>query len=617
MSGAVGIAYLDGRRLSRCVLAAAEWVEAGRDELNRINVFPVPDGDTGTNFALTLRAVAEAVRTLETTAPLSAVARAMADAGIFGARGNSGMLLSQFLVGFSESLGDREAAGPADVARAMRAGADHVRAALEEPVEGTILTVCRDAASAAERMAPRTAGLDDLIRGVLDQAEDTLRHTPELLASLREAGVVDAGAQAFVRVLEGVVRFIDGRHILGTTSPAVTYGFSAAARAEVAAERDFQFCTEVLVRGRHLPPATAVRAALRPLGGSLVVSASGDLLKIHIHTNTPPQVFQLAAGWGELQATKAEDMREQHRRLDGGQADAGRRVAIVVDSSCDLPDPLLDQHGIVLVPLQVLVNGTPRLDRVEVDGAEIYARMRQGEAFSTSQPTPGAFVQAYQDALSGADQAVALMVSAALSGTFASAQGAARRSGLAGITVVDSRSVTLGLGMLALAAAELAAAGRSAEEIAREVGRIRGQSGGFFTVDTLDNLIRSGRVGRARGFIAGLLGLRPILELDATGKVAPLDRVRGAAALPDRVLQHLDRRLTPRPRRLRLGVVHADAPDVAERMRRELVRRYQPMDCLVAPVTAALGVHVGPGAWAVFYQVEDGGEAPRNQVVAN
>ncbi|OGU03928.1 MAG: hypothetical protein A2W29_10405 [Gemmatimonadetes bacterium RBG_16_66_8] len=602
-NGAVGIAYLDGRRLSRCVLAAAEWVEANRDELNRINVFPVPDGDTGTNFALTIRAVAEAVRTLEESASLPEVVSAMAEAGIFGARGNSGMLLSQFLVGFREALGDRETVGPAEVARAMRAGANHVLAALEEPVEGTILTVCRDAAAAAEQVAARTTGLDVLMRNVLHQAEAPLRRPPELLASLREAGVVDAGALAFVRVLQGVVRFIEGGRPMIGPAPSDSATPSAAARAEVASERDFRFCTEVLVRGTGLPPTTAIRAALRPLGGSMVVSASGQLLKVHIHTDRPDRVFEVAGQWGVLQATKAEDMREQHRRL----GEASQRVAVVVDSSCDLPDALVDRHGIIMVPLQVLDNGTPRLDRVEIDGPTIYARMRRGEQFSTSQPTPGAFIQAFQDALSEAPEAVAIMLSGTLSGTYASAQAAARRSGLAGITVVDSRSVTLGLGMLALAAAEMAAAGRPASEIAPAIERIRDRSGGFFTVDTFENLIRSGRVGRARAFLAGMFDLRPILELDREGRVQPVDRVRGRAHLVPRVLQHLEARLTPRPARVRFGIVHADAGAVALTLRDELMQRFDPVDCLVEPVTAALGVHVGPGAWAVFYQIEDDG----------
>jgi DegV family protein with EDD domain len=600
-NGAVAIAYLDGRRLSRCVLAAAEWVEAGREELNRINVFPVPDGDTGTNFALTMRAVAEAVRTLDRSAPLPAVVGAMADASVFGARGNSGMLLSQFLVGFREALGERDTVGPADLARALRQGANRVLEALEEPVEGTILTVCRDVAACAERTAQRARDLDVLIREVLDQARATLRRTPELLASLREAGVVDAGAQAFVRVLDGVVRLLDGRHTSGTDGAGEAGGVAAAARVEVAPDRDYRFCTEALVRGDALPATTAIRAALRPLGGSLVVSAAGDLLKIHIHTDTPHRVFDVAGSWGTLQATKAEDMREQHRRL----AEVRRTVTIIVDSSCDLPDDVVDRHGIVVVPLQVLEDGLPRLDRVEIDGPTIYRRMREGVVFSTSQPTPGAFLQAYQDALSAGDAAIALMLSGSLSGTFASAHAAARRSGLRGIRVVDSRTVTLGLGMLALAAAEMAEAGRSPEEIERAVLRLRDRAGGFFTVDTLDNLIRSGRVGRARAFLAGLLDLRPILEVGADGRVHSVDRVRGRPALVERVLHLIERRLAPRPRTVRFGVVHADAADVAAELRDELTRRYAPRDCFVAPVTAALGVHVGPGAWAVFYQVED------------
>jgi hypothetical protein len=600
-NGAVGIAYLDGRRLSRCVLAAAEWVEAGREELNRINVFPVPDGDTGTNFALTMRAVAEAVRTLEESAPLPVVVRAMADAGVFGARGNSGMLLSQFLVGFRAALGDRETVGPAELARALREGANHVLAALEEPVEGTILTVCREVAACAEQAAARVAGLDVLMRELLNQATDTVRRTPELLASLREAGVVDAGAQAFVRVLEGVVRLLDGRHTAQLQAVTPASGVAAAARVEVAHDRDYRFCTEALVRGDALPGSTVIRAALRPLGGSLVVSATGDLLKIHIHTDTPERVFEFAAGWGVLQATKAQDMREQHRRL----TEAHRKVTVVVDSSCDLPDDVIDRYGILLVPVQVLEDGVPRLDRVEIDGPTIYARMRTGATFSTSQPTPGAFVQAYQDALSESDEAVALMLSGALSGTFASAQAAARRSGLSGIRVVDSRSVSLGLGMLALAAAEMAAAGRPAADIVQDVARLRERCGGFFTVETLEHLLRSGRVGRTRAFLAGLLDLRPILELDAEGRVQATDRARGSAGVQQRVLELIERRLDPRPRSVRFGVVHADAPEVAEQLCAELTRRYAPRDCFVAPVTAALGVHVGPGAWAVFYQVED------------
>ena len=600
---ATGITYLDGPRLRRVLLAAADWVDAGREELNRINVFPVPDGDTGTNFTMTFRAAAEGVRALNGEAKLPDVTHAMAEACVFGARGNSGMLLSQFLLGFRESLGNLKTAGATDVARAMRCGADHLYRSLDEPVEGTILTVTRDVAEAAEQAAGRTHNLQEMMRHVMRRAEVSLRRTPELLAVLKDAGVVDAGGKAFVRVLEGCVRVIEGDPILAATEPIQYTVPDAAAMAEVAADRDFGYCTEVLVRGGGIPPSTEIRGALRKLGGSIVVLATEDLLKVHIHTDTPQAVFDLAETWGTIQTTKADDMRQQHRELH----ETHRRISVVVDSSCDLPDDLVDAHGMIVVPLQVISGNNTYQDRLEIGGAELYDRMRRnGEIFTTSQPPPGAFVRAFEDALSSSDQVIALFVAGALSGTLASAEAAARaRDQSDSVTIVDSRSASYGLGMLALKAAELIEAGWEMPAITRELERVRNQSGGLFTVDIFDNLLRSGRVSRGRAWLGGLLDIKPILEVNQEGRVVPLDRVRGREALVPRVMSHLERRLTPKPQSLRIAVAHAGVPEVAESIRDELVQRFSPRECFVSPVTPALGVHVGPGAWGIFYQVED------------
>ena len=595
----VGIGYLDGARLRRSLLAAADWVEASREELNRINVFPVPDGDTGTNFALTLRAVATGVRELDARAPLSEVARVMANACVLAARGNSGMLLSQFLLGFRDAIGSREVVSALEVAAAIRGGAVQLHQSLDDPVEGTILTVAREVAEAAEHAASESDNFEDVMRRALDQAQQSLARTPELLPPLRESGVVDAGAKAFVLLLEGIVRLIDGNPIVPVAEAPVFEVPFAAAQAEVAAERDYGFCTEVLVRGNALPPATEVRVALRALGSSIVVLASADVLKAHVHTDTPEKVFDLAAQWGTVEATKADDMRAQHRALE-----KTRRVAIVVDSSCDLPDDIVDEYGMVVVPIQVIEGEKTYLDRVGIARDELYHRMRDGAVFTTSQPPPAAFVQGFEDALSAGDSVVAVLLAKALSGTFASGQAAARALG-APITLVDSRSASLGMGLLALRAAELVEEGWEPQAIATELDRVRDQSGGLFTVDTFDNLLRSGRVGRGRAWLGSLLDVKPILEVGSDGRVIPLDRVRGREALIPRVLRHLEQRLTPRPERLRIGIVHAEVPDIAERLRVDIETRFAPRDCLVGDVTAALGVHTGPGAWGIFYQIED------------
>jgi len=602
----IGIAYVDGPRLARSLFAAADWVAAGRDEINRINVFPVPDGDTGTNFSLTLRAVADALRALG-DAPLPDTARTMARAAVLGARGNSGMMLAHFLMGFAESLGDRPAATTRDVAAALRQGADRLYESLDDPREGTILTVAREAAAAAERAAAETEDVGEFMRRLLAEGEVALARTPELMAVLKEAGVVDAGGKGFVRMIEGVVRYIEGDPIL-PLADANGSGASVvqvpAAAVEIAAERDFQFCTEVLVRGEQLPPANEVRAAMHGFGGSVVVAVMSDILKVHVHTDTPEAVFSYAARWGRVETTKADDMRAQHRRL----AHADRRpVAVVTDSSADLADSILDRHHIAIVPLQVVFGNETFRDRVELRPEEFYRRLRTARDLpTTSQPTPAEFVRVLRDARSEADEVVAVLLSGSLSGTYASAHASVRAAGISGVHLVDSRSASLGVGMLALRGAELAEAGWSAAEIAAELERVRGQAGMLLTVDRYDNLLRSGRVSRGKAWIAGMLDVKPILSLDPDGRVIPVDRVRGREQLVPRVLALLEKRLTPRPRVVRFGVVHTVAPEMAERVRTALVAAYRPRDCFVTLATGVLGTHVGEGAWAIFYQVEDG-----------
>jgi hypothetical protein len=603
---AVGIAYVDGPRLARSVLAAADWVASGREEINRINVFPVPDGDTGTNFSLTLRAVADALRALG-DAPLPETARTMARAAVLGARGNSGMMLAHFILGFSDTLGNTAVATAPDIARAIRCGADRLYQSLDDPREGTIITVARDAAVAAEPVAATSRDIGAFMKRLLEEGEAALARTPELLAVLKEAGVVDAGGKGFVRMLEGVVRYIKGDPILATELPDEPDqgAYLPAAAADVAVERDFQYCTEVLVRGEGLPPANEVRNAMHTFGGSTVVAVMGDILRIHVHTDTPEAVFSYAARWGRVDTTKAQDMRAQHRQL----AHVDRRaVALVTDSSADLPDSVLDHHHIALVPLQVVFGDSTFRDRVELKPEEFYRRLRNSaELPTTSQPAPADFIQVFRDAGQEADEVVAVLLGSKLSGTFNAAQAAIRAGRVQGVHLVDSRSASLGVGMLALRGAELAESGWSGTRIAAELTRIRGRSGMLLTVDSYDNLLRSGRISRAKAWLAGMLDVKPILSLDGDGNVVPVERVRGRENVEARVLALLEQRLSPRPRVVRFGVAHADAPEVAQRIRNALLERYQPRDCFLTLATGVLGTHVGPGAWGIFYQVEDEG----------
>jgi DAK2 domain fusion protein YloV len=583
------------------LLAAADWVAAGRDELNRLNVYPVPDGDTGTNMCLTLRTVAQALRGLG-DAPLPEVTSVMAAASVRGARGNSGMMLSQFLLGFQEGLGSRLRATARDLAAAVRRGFDRLYGSLDEPVEGTILTVARETADEAGR-AEGERDIRVFITRLVRRAEAALQRTPELLAVLKAAGVVDAGAKGFVRFLDGVKRLIEEGHLAEGAVERLGGGPNAAAQTEVASERDFQFCTEVMIRGSDRPAPAAVRQALRALGSSIVVLEAGDILKAHIHTDTPQAVFDLAATWGTVDFTKADDMRAQHAALQ-----AKRPIAFVADTACDLPDALVFEHRIGLVPTQIIMDDRVYRDRLEMTSGEFIGRLRAGADVTTSQPAPQAFQEAFSDATRDAEVVIAVVLAAALSGTFANAEAAARDFG-GRVRVVNSRSASLGEGLLVLRGVELAAQGWSPEAITAELDRVRSQSGMLFTVASFDRLVRSGRLSRARAWLGSRLNIKPVMALSAEGKIEPVAKARGAAGARRRILELLDHALAKRPRALRLGIAHGDVPAFAEELRAELVQRYQPKECLVSLITPVVAAHAGVGAWGIFYQIEDGTNA--------
>ncbi|HUG41138.1 MAG TPA: DegV family protein [Longimicrobiales bacterium] len=597
------IAYLDGARLRRAMLAACEHARGSRAELNRINVFPVPDGDTGTNLALTVTSVADELRR-NTDDHVSAVARAAANAGILGARGNCGMILSHWLIGLAEGLRDHRRARVQDVKAALRNASDHIYRSLDRPVEGTMLTVMRETAEEAESVDSHD--FVDLMGHMMARSRDALARTPTLLPQLKKAGVVDAGAMGFVHWLEGMSALIHGVPILaaeeppsyGDARPIATTDFPSSAGG-------FRFCTEALVRGPALPPEEAIRASLRGLGDSLIVIRSDQLLKVHLHTDEPETIFGYLRGIGRLESHKAEDMEAQHAAVGRSATGVARRpLSIVTDSACDLPEAVLRAHGIHVVPLSLVYEDRVLRDGIDIDPDTFVERLRAGEHPTTSQPPPAAFLEAYRRAASDGEEILAVLLASALSGTFASGQAAARAFEDAPVHLVDSRGASICQGLLVLRAAELAELGWAHDRITADLARIRDRSGILFTVDTFDRLLASGRVSRGRAWLGGLLDIKPILQLNRAGGAEPRDLVRGANALLPRVLDLITSEIGS-ARQFRFGVVHVDAPERAEEVRQALLDRFGARDVLVSPATPVIATHIGRGAWGVAFQVEE------------
>ncbi len=586
-------------------MAGSEHVYTHRAELDRINVFPIPDGDTGTNLALTLRAIARSLDGVEDQS-VAGVASRIAEAGVLGARGNSGMMLSHYFLGFAEGLEGRSRAGPQELAAAMCQASRSLYQAVEQPIEGTILTVVRESTEETSRIARKLIDLREMASHLLAAASESLKRTPSLLPVLRQANVVDAGAKGFVCFLEGMVSFIQG-HTRPTFAEVVAPQVpDAAAAADFPDETDraYRFCAEFIMRGQPLPARQELAGAVRVLGGSLIVNRAASVAKIHIHTDHPGQVERALAGLGgAVECVKAEDMRAQHR---GRRLRPTRRLAVATDTTCDLPLELVIEHGITVVPLTVMFGDEAFLDQVDITHDEFLERLVDPETPppTTSQPAPAHFLEAYGRAAEHAEAVLGVFLSGALSGTLGQAQTAAARFRGAEVRVYDSCTGSLGLGMQVLRAAELAAQDKDADEIIAELERLSGRSGLFITVDTLEHLQRSGRVGKARAFLGALFDLKPILSVDRSGALVPVDRVRGREALIPRVMELLDERIPADRARLRMGVAHVLCPDIAEKLAAELRRRFAPDELLVRPATSVIAAHTGPGAWGVFFQAE-------------
>lgn len=605
------IAYLDGPRLRRSLIAACEHAQQQRAELNRINVFPVPDGDTGTNLALTLRSIADHLRDNRDPAP-AGVAGVAAEAAVLGARGNSGMMLSHFLLGFAEQLSGRVRLSAREFASALRAGVERLQDALEEPVEGTILTVMRDTAHAATEADE--SDFVPLVELLVRRARASLARTPELLPTLRAAGVVDAGAKGFVALLEGVLHLIHGDPGVpgGPGDPPAGAPDPLGAVAYPAERETHRFCTEALVRGEGLPSRDVVQERLRPWGDSLVVIRTGSMLKVHLHTDEPDAVFALLRTMGTLVTHKAEDMQAQHAVLERG-ARAGHRslarrpVAIVTDSGADLPDEVVRAHGIHVTPLELVDGDRSLRDGVDITAADFHHHLAESPETlpTTSQPPPAAFLEHYTRAAEEGQEVIAVLLGSALSGTFASGEAAARSFTGAPLHLVDSRGASLLQGLLVLKAAELAEAGTPPDAIAAEVRRIRARSGILFTVDTFERLLRSGRVGRGRAFLGSLMNVKPVLALDPEGRVAVEGRVIGRERVKTALVDAVAARVPAGTRGVRFGIVHVGVPEIVAEVEALLRGRFGEREILSAPATPVLSTHLGIGAWGVAFMVED------------
>ena len=583
--------YLTADRLALALKSGFHRVIGEQDELNRINVFPVPDSDTGTNLSLTL---GSALIVLDREFDhLGTLLAALADALLDGARGNSGAILAQFFQGLSDSAGEISRFTTYTFSKAVAHGNEYANDAIAEPREGTILSVMSAFATSTRRQAIelKEESFNILLPESVGRLEQALAETTEQLDVLRKAGVVDAGAKGFVSMIDGVAQFL--AH--GTVTPRPDLKLLDEV-VDVAAGSDedskYRYCTECIVNGTDID-RRKLREALGELGDSLVLAGTKRKAKIHIHVDEPEEVFRIAERYGDVSAQKADDM---HRQTHSSH-DAVRKFAVITDSAADIADEDLEQYDIHLVPCRIHFGARSFIDKVSITNEEFFAEVESNATHpTTSQPAPGDFRRQYQFLASHYPDVLSVSLSAKASGTWQAAVSAAERVDAPGtVHVVDSLNASTGEGLLAVFAAECAEAGMTLGTTLAALEEKIPLTRTFALVKDLKFAVRGGRVPGYVKPIADLLRITPIIRTFPDGRVTNggflFGRRRRLRRFAELVVKH-----SAIDGPTRVSIAHALCLEDAEELGQHMVDLVPEVSRVsITELGSALGVHGGPG----------------------
>ena len=504
---------INGESIYYGFVSGANEVIKQKLELNRINVFPIADGDTGSNLAYTMNAIIENAN-IENS-PKKTMG-SIADAALVGARGNSGIIFAQFVNGMYMELDEKSHIEVVDFANSVKKAGEYAYKAISNPVEGTMITVINDWADSLCLLGDTIKDFRDLFTDSLIVALKSLSETPEKLKVLKDAGVVDSGAKGFVHFIEGFLNFIKTGEIENLKSLISKVDFKASdIHVHENFDLNYKYCSEALLQGENLD-TEEIKKGIEGLGDSLILAGNKNKVRIHIHTDNAEELFFQLRDYGKITFQKVEDMKRQYESI----YDRKNEIALVTDSIADLPKEFMDKHQIHLLPLNILVEGTNYLDKVTISSSHFYELMDKLEEYpSSSQPTIKEAEKLLKEIAVNYKSIIVVTVSSKMSGTFEVLDKASRNLKNKGINieVIDSKLNSGGQGLVVLRAAEEIEKGKSFDEVVESIKEIRDKTDIFVSVPTLKYMLKSGRIGKAQALAANMVNLKPVVSIDKNG----------------------------------------------------------------------------------------------------
>jgi uncharacterized protein len=593
------IKYLNGKRLYYAFLSGAREIIRQKDQLNKINVFPVPDGDTGTNLASTVNNMLQEVKASKN---VDLTLQSMADAALSGARGNSGIIFAQFFNGWANAVGERKTLSIQTFGESVKAAVPSVYNAILNPVEGTMISVIKIWAQSVYDMKNKTHDFSDVFNSALLKAREALENTPNQLKVLHDANVVDAGAKGFVHLLEGMAQFIRSGNLREIIQEHEQLIDKVEPMAESKTDLSYRYCTESMLSGMKAEKIIQLKSQLKDLGDSIIVAGNNQKTRIHIHTNDPANVFYQLKEYGNILNPKVDDMKKQYAASHEKHAS----IALITDSIADIPTALLDYYNIHVLPISIFFGNHEFLDKTTITADKFHQLVEKTVQFPTSsQPSVKnaenllLFLSSYYNSV------IALMVSGKISGTWNSVYQAAQKLQDDGykIDVIDSKLNSGAQGLLIQKTAELIESGLSHEEVVKEIQYLIPRVKIMVSVANFKYMVQSGRVSPLKGLLAKFLNLKPIVSLNKDGKGVAFAKAFSRRANFNKIMNIIRENHQQNPI-TRYCIVHSQVPELAEQYRKSLVKILQQEPKYIEEVSSVVAMASGKGAVGVCIMSE-------------
>jgi len=584
---------LDGRSFYYAFLAGAQRIFENQGLLNKMNVFPVADADTGTNLASTMRSIVDSPIP---TNNIKMTATALADAALVGARGNSGIIFAQFLYGFSNEIQNEDNLTVEKFSRSITKAVTYAYESIANPVEGTMISVIREWAEFINTMKELIDDFVELLIKALQVARESLADTTRQLAVLAKANVVDAGAKGFVLFLEGMIDFFKNRQSIRRLAIPMNDMILDEIVSDSHEEITFRYCCEAMLALDLHPGETkeTVKNAIAGMGDSMVVAGSEKRLRIHIHADEPIKLFEAISKRASITYQKVDDMVMQQEISHH----AKWPIALVTDSTCDLPVEILEKYQISMIPLTLQVGASLFLDRTTIASEQFYNLLESSPVYpSTSQPSYKDFINKYSYLGTYYKSIITIHLSKQFSGTFSNSQRAAKavseQNGKE-ISVLNSNRISSGLGLTVLRAAEAIEQGKSHNEIISLVESWNSKNHILVSAKTVKYLVKSGRLSHSKGIIGKFLGLRPIISIDDEGKATTFGKAFNQKGSMRQLMNEASR-LVEKGKIWGYAISHIRNPETAQWYadQMEILTGKKPL--FINECSPVLGVHGGPG----------------------